>query len=139
MALAVTITRYDGVGTLTLKTDSIDHSITRNITQAAMPGDDDSKQLQNYVLDLGMGMQSITMSGTVDTDAPDDGSCTKAELEESIKQWWQTGVEKTDNCTFVIGGVPYSGAFKSATFRQSGALEDRWEYVLTILVVDGIA
>ena len=107
--------------------ETIEHSMIRTTTQAGLPAE------YVFVLDLGMALEMITISGVCDNTT----SPTKAELRVAAKTWYSSidwGAETGFPELEVASGERYKGVIKSVSFRQESAKEDRWEFSLIFLI-----
>ncbi len=130
MASTVSITK-SGETTYTLNVDVIEHSFVRLPTQTGLPGDDTSKEPNVWILDLGICVEQINLSGIIE----DSGTPSKYDMETVVRQWWEFGDDPTVLMNLTLkSGQSYYGTIKSATFRQLGAMEDRWDFTIIFLV-----
>jgi hypothetical protein len=143
MSLSVQISNtISGVTTTyAIKSDSVDHSFTRFTTQAPLPSGTPNVAGTNFWLDLGMELEQITLSGTVDTVGSNSGGVvypSKVNLEDVCRNWWNY-----TNATVVVSTLPqltlssgqtYAVAIKQADFKQEAGEEDRWTFSIVFIV-----
>lgn len=117
-----------------LRTDNITHSFVRFPTHAPLPANE-SGNPQVFSLDLGMGLESISLQGIVNTVSQNSGDPSKVQLEEVCRSWWAYGDDASILPTITLSaGQVYRVHLKNADFRQIAALEDRWESSIVLLV-----
>lgn len=107
--------------------ETIEHSMIRTATQAGLPAE------YVFVLDLGMQIEMITITGVCDNSI----SPTKSELRTVAKTWY-SNINYSDNSGMpeltLASGETYIGVIKSVSFRQESGKEDRWEFSLIFMV-----
>jgi len=137
MALEVSITKG---ATYTLKCDVIDHSFTRMVTQSGIPAQDEgtapSADDGVFMLDLGICIEQITLTGVVD-DNPADGSVSRDAMETVVRSWWAYGDTNTSllKISFPTASPQsYYGAIRTSTFRKTAGIPGRWEYSIAFLI-----
>ena len=127
MALQVIFAKSGGTPAYSLKSETTEHSGQRLPSQAGLPG----KEV--LILDLGIVVEQITVSGLVDTDTP-----TKAQLRAACRDWYSDivpGPPITGFATLTLdAGEAYYVAVKSYTFRMEEAKEDRWTFSIVCVV-----
>jgi len=129
MSLLIIFERSTGTPTYNLKAHTCEHAGTRMPTQAGLP----DKEVM--LLDLGINVEQITVSGTVDTNP------TKAELRDACADWYaDISVDKTTKAItgyakLTVGpSEAYYGEIKQYSFRLEEAKEDRQEFSFVFLV-----
>jgi hypothetical protein len=145
MPLNIALYQNSGlVNPIYFKAMTAQHEMTRSPFQMGLPSTAAGAQNQVFTLDLGQSTEQFSCSGlcnsvgayggaTETTDA--DGAVTKYGLEVAAKTWWAYGDESDDLPRMTIdGGTPYVGHIKSITFRQEGAMEDRWNFDLIFII-----
>ena len=124
-----------------LKCDVIDHSFTRMVTQTGLPAAGEGTAPPSdgvFLLDLGITIEAITLTGVVD-DVPDDSSVSKGNMETVVRSWWAFGDTDSNLLKVSLPSVAtvaqeYYGAIRTATFRKSAGILGRWEYSLSFLI-----
>ena len=136
MSLEVTITKG---AAYFLKCDVIDHSFTRMVTQTGLPaaGEGEAPPADGvFILDLGVCIEQITITGVVD-DVPNDGSVSRDSMETVVRSWWAFGDTDASLLTIAFptsSSQSYYGAIRTATFRKSAGVIGRWEYSIAFLI-----
>ena len=139
MALEVIIRKGSGGATNYLKCDVVDHSFTRLVTQSGLPSEAEGSAPSAdgvFLLDLGICIEQITLTGIVD-DSPDDGSISRDALEVAVRSWWAYGDTDASLCKITystVAEVSYYGGIRTSTFRKTAGNPARWEYSITFLV-----
>ena len=117
-----------------LQVDTLEHMFTRMPTQAGMPAEN-TEDPTVILLDFGIVVEQISLRGIVNTTSTGGNDPSKAHLEAVTRTWFESTTEYSEMAKLTISsGQSYYGAIRSATFRQMGALEDRWEYEILFLV-----
>ena len=140
MSLSVQLSNTIGGVTSTyyIKADGVDHSFTRFTTQAPLPAGTANTVGTNFWLDLGMELEQITISGTVDTISVGSNNPAKSDLENVCRTWWNY-----TNATVVVSALPkltlssgqaFAVAIKQADFKLQAGEEDRWTFSIVFLV-----
>ena len=137
MALEVTISK--GATSYFLKCDVVDHSFTRMVTQSGLPSEAEGSAPSSdgvFLLDLGICIEQITLTGVVD-DTVTDGSVSRDAMENVVRSWWAYG--DTDASLLKISYPTsaiqsYYGAVRNSTFRKSAGASGKWEYSLSFLI-----
>ncbi len=134
-ALNVQISHGLGGATYNLLAENVSHQFTRMPSQAGLPSESDGTDPNVLLLDLGICIQQISVSGIVNSEGTTSPSTpTKTEFETIVKTWFKTTANKGDLMTITISGSTYSGAIRTANFRQTAGQEDRWDFEITFLV-----
>lgn len=129
--MALTVSIQKGATSYSLKVDVVEHTFNRPATQSGLPGDYSTKQPSAIVIDLGICVEQISLTGIVD----DSGSPSKYDLENVLRTWWEFGDTPTTMTKLTLkSGQSYYGAFKAASFRWIAGQEDRWEFSMIFLV-----
>lgn len=133
--MALDVLLYSPTGTsYSLKVDRVEHSVIRMAVQSELPGDPDSKTPKDMILDLGMCLQQIVITGTVDVT----GTPSKSNLETASTTWWITTSTKSEMSRLVISGVTYYGAIKNASFVYVAGVPEKWDFSITFMVSQGL-
>jgi len=129
MSLLVVLERSTTTPSYSLKAHTVEHAGTRMPTQAGLP----AKEVM--LLDLGINVEQITVSGTVDS------SPSKSELRDAFVDWYaDITINKatkaiTGYAKLTVGsGESYYGEVKQYSFRLEEAKEDRQEFTFVFLV-----
>jgi hypothetical protein len=144
MSLLITLKNYTS-GSLTdtfiMKVDSLTHEMARAPTQAGLPGDTDTNGINIFGLDLGICTERIAITGIVDEVSQGTNEPSKSDLEDAMRSWW---TEETGEGSDAIGNSIYLkttttrnywGMFAGCQFSKDGALEDRWQFSLSFLIL----
>jgi hypothetical protein len=141
MSLNVIITKptsvTDAGSPYSLLAETVSHSFSRFPAQAGLPKTTANPSYNPVLLlDLGICIEQISIEGIVNTTALNAGDPTKAQLESVMRGWFiATSVTPNQMTKLTINSTQsYYGAFKSATFSQQAAQEDRWSFSLIFLV-----
>jgi len=136
----------DGSTTYTLKCDRAEHQFQRQPTVSPLPGD--ASGIPSVLLiDFGMSMETINISGIIDVSASTGtgGAVfpSKQQMETVARTWW---VKTTD---WVTGsGMPtlqfepstsYRGVIKSLSFQYEAAHETFYPFTLQWAVHSEVA
>ena len=116
--------------TYALKAEEVSHDFSRMPSQIGLPSVTGSDPYV-FSLDLGICIEQITVRGIVDSS----GDLTKYDLENVVRTWWDYGDTSSTLCKLQIAtGSVYYGHIKNMSFKQMGALEDRWQFSFNFLV-----
>lgn len=118
-----------------LKIESIEHAFTRMPTQTGLPASGESFDAKIFLLDIGVKIEQLSLSGVVDDVAPDSTIPSKSEMETVVREWWGFG----DNASNLLKiGLPnsqyYYGAIRNISFRKVAGIPDKWEFNITFLI-----
>ena len=131
MALNVSIQKSGVI--YQLQVDTLEHIFTRMPSQAGLPAEN-TEDPTVILLDLGICVEQISLRGIVNTTSKGGNDPSKVNLEIVARTWFESTTEYSQMVKLTISsGQSYYGAIRSATFRQMGALEDRWEYEILFL------
>jgi len=133
--MALDVILYSPTGTsYSLKVDRIEHTVSRLAAQSGLPADPDSKAPKDMILDLGICLQQIVITGTVDVT----GTPSKSNLETASTTWWVTTTTKTDMSRLVISGTTYYGVIRNASFAYVAGVPEKWDFSITFMVTQGL-
>jgi hypothetical protein len=143
MTIACSLSSAGRATTWPLKCDTVDHQITRFVTQSPLPASGSGTAGSNFWLDLGMQLEQITITGLVDiaeSPAPGGGNFPSMDdLETACQTWWAyISSGSVDPSTLpqltVAGNQVYTVAIKQADFKLLAAEETRWQYTIVFVV-----
>jgi len=146
MALTIALTPVGG-SVLTpqwyIKCETVNHTFSRFPTVSPLPAQSASTPGTVFLLDLGMCVEQIAITGVIDSTSPGTGIPGKAEIEEICRNWWvynNTPGSITPSLYPIVSiendtTGNYIFTIKSADFRRVAAQTDRWDMSLMLLVV----
>jgi hypothetical protein len=142
MSVACSISNSGHSVTWMLKCDTVDHSITRFVTQSPLAATGAGTPGSNFWLDLGMQLEQITITGLVDiveSPAPGGTFLSMNDMEAVCQNWWTyMSSGSVDPATMpqltIASNQVYTVAIKQADFKLLAAEETRWQYTIVFVV-----
>jgi hypothetical protein len=139
-SLLVKITNIGNTLTYGMKAETVDHMFTRFATQSPLPAQQGTTGSGSvFILDLGMGLEQVSVTGVVDVVSSTSGEPTKFNLEDVSRSWWNYtnfGVDTTQLPKLTLeSGQVYTVALKQSDFKRIAGQESQfWEYNIIFYV-----
>ena len=134
MALEITIQKSGKIPTYYLKCENIEHSFARMPTQTGFPAEGEAFDPKAFLLDIGVCIEQIALSGIVDDEDDGTGLTTKANMDTVVRSWWGYGDTAATLLNIGLPSKHYYGAIRNCSFRKMAGSPNKWDFSLTFLV-----
>ena len=132
--MALLITMSKGGTTYDLQAEHISHSFARYPAITPLPAAEGTKS-ELFSIDLGMLLEIVNISGTVNSTSTGITDPTKDILAGVCRTWWAFGdtVSSLINLT-IDTAESYYVNIKTAEFTREGGIENRWRFSISFAI-----